>query len=101
MRLVSLNQNRWRAAFTSCKSEDVLFGTATELLIEGRKLGLATRYTRVGTMEDLRRTRSEGRCGAAAAGALPTAALLWLQLQPRGVSLGFKFFKDLWLRIIQ
>jgi len=49
------NQSEWRIAITSRKQEGVVFGMATELLIEAQKLGLPTRYRRVSysTFSDL------------------------------------------------
>ena len=40
------NQTPWRIVFSAGQDEGMFFSMATELLIEGQKLGLPTRYTR-------------------------------------------------------
>jgi hypothetical protein len=42
------NQPIWRVAFSARKDEGMLVGMTTELLLEGQKLGLPTRYRRQG-----------------------------------------------------
>jgi hypothetical protein len=42
------NQPSWRAAFSTRKDEGTVTTMVSELLIEGQKIGLPTRYRRVG-----------------------------------------------------